>query len=334
MKTTALELFVTADPAIAAAIQTVRQVADTDATVLITGETGTGKELIARALHEASYRQANNFVPVNCGALPDTLLESELFGHIRGAFTGATETRPGKFQLAEGGTIFLDEIADMSHALQVKLLRVLQTGDYSPVGSAALRQCRTRVVAASNRPLKPLVASGVVRADLFDRLNVICLELPPLRSRRHDIARLSDFFLKQFATTYRRQAQRFHPEAMRFLNAYSYPGNVRELENIVRRAVILTRNPEITVSDLPAEVRQIALPHVDEGPAQVSFHAARARAVREFEREYLIGVLHECGGIVSRAARRAGLSERNLHTKLKKYGLRGSDFRVPATRAV
>jgi DNA-binding NtrC family response regulator len=331
-----LDLFVTADPAITAVIRTVRQVADTDATVLITGETGTGKELIARALHEESSRHEKNFVPVNCGALPETLLESELFGHIRGAFTGATETRPGKFQLAEGGTVFLDEIADMNHALQVKLLRVLQTGDYSPVGSAAVRQSRARVVAASNQSLKPLVASGVVRADLYYRLNVICLELPPLRARRDDIPRLSDFFLRQFADTYRRQAQRFHPDVVRFLNAYDYPGNVRELENIVRRAVILARSPEITVADLPADVRQMAVSRVDvdDVPAPASFHMARARVVQEFEREFLIGVLHECGGIISRAARRAGLSERNLHAKLKKYGLRGSDFRAPVTRAV
>jgi DNA-binding NtrC family response regulator len=334
MKTTALASFVTADPTLNAVIQTVHQVADTDATVLITGETGTGKELIARALHEESSRRAKNFVPVNCGALPETLLESELFGHIRGAFTGATETRPGKFELAEGGTVFLDEIADMNHALQVKLLRVLQTGDYSPVGSAAVRQCRARVVAASNQSLKPLVASGVVRADLYYRLNVICLDLPPLRARRDDIARLSEFFLKQFAATYGRQAQRFHPEVISFLNAYNFPGNVRELENIVRRAVILTRSPEITLSDLPAEVRQFVLPYVDEAPAPASFHTARACAVREFEREFLIGVLRECGGIISRAARRAGLSERNLHAKLKKYGLHGRDFRVPAARAV
>jgi DNA-binding NtrC family response regulator len=316
--------FIGNDPSIREVLETVAQVADTDATVLITGETGTGKELIARALHEGSARRAREFVAVNCGALADTLLESELFGHVRGAFTGATDSRPGKFEVADRGTIFLDEVADMNHALQVKLLRVLQAGEYAPVGSAANRHCDVRVIAATNEPLRPLVAAGTVRADLYYRLNVICLDLPPLRARRTDIPLLVEHFLSRFAGAYGRGRLRLSPDVERILLSHPYPGNVRELENAIRRAVILCRGGEILARDLPRDMLEPLPP--PESAAPTGFHAARAHALGEFERDFLVTLLQVCGGNVSRAARRAGLSERHLHVKLKKYGLRGRDF--------
>jgi DNA-binding NtrC family response regulator len=316
--------FIGNDPSVRQVLETVEQVADTDATVLITGETGTGKELIARALHEGSARRSREFVAVNCGALADTLLESELFGHLRGAFTGAAENRPGRFEVADRGTIFLDEVADMSHALQAKILRVLQTGEYAPVGSAANRRCDARVIAATNEPLRPLVAAGTVRADLYYRLNVICLDLPPLRARRADIPLLVEHFLSRFSEAYGRGRVRLGQDAERIVLSHPYPGNVRELENAIRRAVILCRGGEIVVRDLPRDMLE-PLPS-PESAARVGFHAARARALGDFEREFLVTLLQTCGGNVSRAARRSGLSERHLHVKLKKYGLRGRDF--------
>ncbi len=323
------DTFIGNDPSVREVLATVEQVADTDATVLITGETGTGKELIARALHEGSSRRGREFVAVNCGALTDTLLESELFGHLRGSFTGATESRQGKFEAANRGTIFLDEVADMNHALQVKILRVLQTGEYAPVGSATNRRCDVRVIAASNEPLRPLVASGTVRADLYYRLNVICLDLPPLRARRGDIPALVEHFLARFAAAYGRRPPRLSQEAERIMLAHDYPGNVRELENAMRRAVILARGGEILARELPRDMLEPVLPPAATGPA--GFHAARARALDDFERDFLMSLLQECGGIVSRAAHRSGLSERHLHVKLKKYGLRGRDFRIRDT---
>jgi len=322
----ALEQFIGNDPAVLEVLGTVRLVADTDATVLISGETGTGKELIARALHEESSRRQKEFVAVNCGAMAETLLETELFGHVRGAFTGAVEGRAGKFETAAGGSIFLDEIADMSPALQVKLLRVLQTGEYCPVGSAGNRHCDVRVIAASNQRLRPLVAAGRIRADLYYRLNVICLDLPPLRRRRGDIPALVRLFIERFSAAYRRDARRLSPEAERIVLAHDYPGNVRELENAIRRAVILCRGTEIQPAHLPAEMLEPRAAAPPVGP--VSFHDARSRMLEEFERDFLVTLMRESGGIISRGARRSGLSERHLHVMLKKHGLHGRDFRA------
>jgi transcriptional regulator with GAF, ATPase, and Fis domain len=314
------------------AMETLDLVADTDATVLVTGETGTGKELIAQALHERSARRHARLLAVNCGALSESLLESELFGHLRGAFTGAAEQRPGKFEAADGGTLFLDEVADMPPALQVKLLRVLQTGEYAPVGSAVTRRCDIRVVAATNQPLRPLVAAGTVRADLYYRLNVVGIDLPPLRERRADILPLANHFLAQFAAKYAGAPRTLSPDVQRRLLEHGFPGNVRELENAMRRAAILSRTDDIQPCVLPAEMLE-SLPAPAEAIDAGDFHAARAHALDRFERDFFVSLLRESGGIVKRAASRAGLSERVLHVKLKKYGLRGSDFRVPARRA-
>ncbi|MEJ5347707.1 MAG: sigma-54 dependent transcriptional regulator [Desulfosoma sp.] len=232
----------------------IRKVAPTKATVLITGESGTGKELIARAIHFNSPRKTGPFISVNCGALPENLLESELFGHERGAFTGAVGLRKGRFELAHGGTLFLDEISEMSPPLQVKLLRALQEMRFERVGGTETLHVDVRVVAASNRNLKEEVAAGRFRSDLFFRLNVVHVQLPSLRERPSDIPLLAQHFLRKYEKQTGREGLRFRPETLRALLDYSWPGNVRELENVVERAVILCPDQEITLEDLPAEI--------------------------------------------------------------------------------
>ena len=318
--------FVSNDPRVLEVLELVSQVADTDATVLIIGGSGTGKELIAKALHEQSSRRNAPFLAVNCGAMPETLQESELFGHEAGAFTGAAVRKTGIFEAAHEGTIFLDEISAMSKSLQVKLLRTLQSGEYTPVGMTTNQFCNVRVVAATNEDLRPLIDAGEFRHDLYYRLNIIRVELPPLCERVGDIPLLIDHFLRLFAAAYRKPNVRVHADAQELLQKYDYPGNVRELENIIRRAVILCRDEWIMPRDLAPEVsagrsgERIDLPE--------NFHKAKDRVVDEFERAFLTSILSICGGIVSRAARRSGLSERNFHAKLRKHGIRGQGFRV------
>ena len=232
----------------------VKRVARSRATVLITGESGTGKELIARAIHQCSNRAAKSCISVNCGALTETLLESELFGHERGAFTNAVAMRKGRFELADGGTLFMDEVAEMSQGLQVKLLRVLQEMEFERVGGARTIKVDVRVVAASNRDLKEEVEAGRFREDLFYRLNVVHLHLPPLRQRQEDIPLLAAHFIKKYVQEDLRDKTRITPEALEVLIHYAWPGNVRELENVMERAVILCSNNVISPQDLPAEL--------------------------------------------------------------------------------
>ncbi|MBN1349179.1 sigma-54-dependent Fis family transcriptional regulator, partial [candidate division KSB1 bacterium] len=246
--------FVGNHPKVVEIMNLVAQIADTDATVLIEGESGTGKELIARALHFNSSRKQKKMLAINCGALPETLLESELFGHLRGAFTGATTDKKGKFEIADGGTIFLDEIAEMSPMLQVKLLRILQTGEYSPVGCADVRKCDVRIIAASNKDLKKLVKDSKFRDDLYYRLNIIRLQLPPLRERRSDIMFLAKHFLDFYSRQFGKHNLEFSKATERFLLNYDYPGNVRELENIVQRAVLLTKSNLIGIDLLSEDI--------------------------------------------------------------------------------
>jgi len=297
----------------------VRQVADTNATVLILGETGTGKELIARTIHCHSRRNAVPLVAVNCGAIAESLQESELFGHARGAFTGATTERTGRFELAHRGTIFLDEISEMSPAMQVKLLRILQSGEYSPVGVSDTRVCDVRVVAATNADPRTLIDSRQFRKDLYYRLNIIRLEIPPLRQRKDDIPLLVEHFLRRFGDEYHKPQLELSGRVWDLLQQHDYPGNVRELENIVQRAVILCRDARIEVHHLPSEIVQ----RRSESPEMVSttFHDAKNRVIEDFERAFLTSLLQICGGIISRAAERSGLSERNFHAKLRKYGI-------------
>ncbi|HBZ54091.1 MAG TPA: DNA-binding response regulator, partial [Syntrophobacteraceae bacterium] len=236
--------------------QLIEKVAPSKATVLITGESGTGKELIARSLHYNSTRQTQPFISVNCGALPETLLESELFGHERGAFSGAVSQRKGRFELAHEGTLFLDEVSEMSAHLQVKLLRVLQEMEFERVGGTSTLKVDVRVVAASNRDLKEEVAAGRFRADLFYRLNVVHIHLPPLRERTDDIPLLVNHFLTKYRGGDRQEHLSIGPEALRVLLDYSWPGNVRELENVIERTAILCSGNQIDVTDLPLEIRE------------------------------------------------------------------------------
>lgn len=297
-------------------ISLVRRVASSEATVLIRGESGTGKELIAKAIHFASPRAARPLVRVNCAALPETLLESELFGHEKGAFTGALATRKGRFELADGGTLFLDEIGDLPLHLQAKLLRVLQEREFERVGSSRPIRVDARIISATHRDLEALVRSGQLREDLYYRLNVVTLYLPPLRERRQDLPLLIDHFLRFFAEKNGKKISGFSREARDALLRYDYPGNVRELENIIERAVVLTRDDVIGKDDLPLMVQE------PEAEAEAGTLPASVEAV---ERRMIRDALARSRGVQTRAAELLGISERALRYKLRKYGFRGTD---------
>jgi len=291
----------------------VGRVAPTDATVLIRGESGTGKEIIAKALHHASQRAAGRFVAINCGALPEPLLESEIFGHVKGAFTGAGSNKKGLFEEAHGGTLFLDEIGEMTPGLQVKLLRALQSGEVRPVGSTQVITVDARVVAATNRDLEPMIRQGSFREDLFYRLNVIPIVLPPLRDRREDIPLLAEHFLARFA---QRQGRvlRLSAGATERLLRYAWPGNVRELENAMERLAILARDEAIEPGDLP--------PHIGAGLALGTAPGLAAeQTLAEAERAHIIQILERYGGNHSRAAEALGIGRTTLWRKLKDYGI-------------
>ncbi|TMA96126.1 MAG: sigma-54-dependent Fis family transcriptional regulator [Deltaproteobacteria bacterium] len=292
----------------------VRRVAPSEATVLIRGESGTGKELIAKAIHFASPRASGPLVKVNCAALPETLLESELFGHEKGAFTGAVTSRQGRFELANGGTIFLDEIGDLPLHLQAKLLRVLQEREYEKVGSSRPVGVNVRILAASHRPLEDLIKAGQLREDLYYRLNVVTISLPPLRDRRPDLAPLIDHFLRLFAEKNGKTIRGLTHEARDILLRYDYPGNVRELENIIERAVVLTRDDVIGIRDLPLTVQN---PEV-EGDREPNLTVA----VEGLERRMIRDALARSDDVQTHAAELLGISERALRYKLIKYGFR------------
>ncbi len=315
------------DPRLLELIDLAKQVADTNATVLITGESGTGKELIAEIIRDHSRQRRDPFVAVNCGGIPEALQESEFFGHVKGAFTGATERKIGKLERANGGTIFLDEISEMSKSLQVALLRTLQSGEYSPVGSSETRYCDVRVIAAANRCLLEMIDSGEFRRDLYYRLNIIRLETPPLRERKGDIPVLCEYFAKALGAKHGRHGVELSQAALQALLSYDYPGNVRELENFMSRAVILCRDGLIEPEHLPSDVTEDQPLDTTNGDL-ADFQSAKADAVERFERAYLTSVLSKCGGIVSRASNYSGLSERNFHEKLKRYEINAKSFRL------
>lgn len=329
--------FLTRHPPTRAEVQLLMQVADSDATVLITGESGTGKEVLAHAVHRHSARGGAPFVPVNCGAIAQGLQESEIFGHVAGAFTGALGRRQGYFEAADGGTIFLDEVGEMEPALQVKLLRVLQSGEYSLVGDPSARTSDVRVVSASNSNLEEAVAAGEFRNDLFYRLNVFAIRIAPLRERPCDLPLLVDHFVAALAPRYRRDVRSVDGEVLDVLERYPFPGNVRELENLVRRALILCPGPTLRLGHFPRYLADRAAGATPCGAPPADFHAAKARAVERFERDFLTRALEDSGGIVSRAAHRSGLSERNFHVKLRAYGISARAFRAvyeqPGSRA-
>src|SRR3989338_512555 len=295
----------------------VRRVAPSEATVLIRGESGTGKELIAKAIHYASPRADAPLIRVNCAALPETLLESELFGHEKGAFTGAVAKRKGRFELADRGSLFLDEIGDLPLPLQAKLLRVLQEREFERVGSSLPIRVDVRILAATHRDLEGLLKTGQFREDLYFRLNVVTILLPPLRERRQDLPLLMDHFLKLFAEKNRKTIRGFTQDARQALLRYDYPGNVRELENIIERAVVLTRDEVIGREDLP-----LSVPEAEEGKGgEITLTAATEGTERRMIRE----ALARSGGVQTRAAELLGIGERALRYKLKKYGLRRSE---------
>ena len=295
----------------------VERVGATDSSVMIYGESGTGKELVARELHRRSRRRDGPFVRVNCGALPRELAESELFGHERGAFTGAVRLKKGKFELAEGGTIFLDEVADLAPDLQVSLLRVLQAKEFDRVGGERTLRADVRVVAATNRPLKEMVSGGSFREDLFYRLEVIPLRLPPLRECREDIRPLAEYYLEKKSREINRPLRRLSGEALEVLGDYSWPGNVRELENVMERTVVLSDGDVIEPSDLPLEAmgRPPAEPagDGDEGPLNDQ--------LERLERELITRAMEQARGVKTRAAQILGIKTSALYYKLEKYGV-------------
>ncbi|MBI5250394.1 MAG: sigma-54-dependent Fis family transcriptional regulator [Desulfomonile tiedjei] len=299
-------------------LETVAMVAPTEATVLVLGESGTGKELIANALHQGSARTDKRFIKVNCAALPETLLESELFGHEKGAFTGAVGRRPGRFELADGGTIFLDEIGEMTLATQAKLLRVLQEREIEPLGSTRTVKVDIRIVTASNRILREEVRRGNFREDLFYRLNVVPITIPPLRERREDIPLLIEHFLNIYNEKNGRHLLGFHPRALDAIMRYSWPGNIRELENVVERAVILSKDDYVPFSDLPEAIRGASGDQLSE---QAREGIRPGMTIREMEKELIMKTLEDNDGNRTRAARVLGITRRTLQHKLKEYDL-------------
>ncbi|MCX6955028.1 MAG: sigma-54 dependent transcriptional regulator [Verrucomicrobia bacterium] len=318
---------VSEDPAMKAIFDMVGAVARSDSRVLILGETGTGKQLIAQAIHERSPRCREPFVEVNCAAIPENLLESELFGHERGAFTGATERRTGRFEEAGDGTLFLDEIGEMSFTVQSKLLRVLQGGKFNRVGGSATLQSHARVIAATNRDLQKEAEEGRFRADLFYRLHVITLTPPPLRRRAGDVPLLAEHFLKKFRGS-RATPSGFTPAALHRLQGYGWPGNVRELEHLVERFAVLHDRPEIDAADLPEKILRETggtAPAGAAGAARAG-HGTLAEARAAFERAYLTDTLREARGNMAAAARRAGLDRSHSFRLVRRHGLDPRQF--------
>jgi two-component system NtrC family response regulator len=297
----------------------IARVAPSQATVLIRGESGTGKELIANAIHYASARSEKPFVKMSCSAIPETLLESELFGHEKGAFTGAIQKRIGRFEEADSGTLFLDEIGELSPSTQVKLLRILQEKEFQRLGSNLNLKTDVRIITATHRNLEEAMRKGLFREDLYYRLNVISIHLPPLRERKEDIPLLIDHFLKKYSELNQKKIQDLSKEARILLLRHSYPGNVRELENLIERAVVLCRGEVITTQDLPF--------HLQEGPSEKQWEVSGKTktlpdSLEEIERDLIVKALHQHQGVQTRAAESLGISERVLRYKIKKYGIR------------
>ncbi len=306
------------------------RVAATPTTVLICGESGTGKELVARAIHRYSNLRDRPLVTVNCTALAPTLLESELFGHKRGAFTGAVSDKPGLFERADGGTIFLDEVGDMPFEMQAKLLRVLQTGETKPVGDVITRKVRVRVIAATNRDLEKALAAGEFREDLFYRFNTFTVTLPPLRERAEDIPVLAHHFLRKAEAKVNKRVDRFAPEALDLLKRYPWPGNLRELEYIIERAVVLATSRQVDVVHLPLHLQETVPASLRTGEG---FIEARERTLAVFESQAITRFLVDARGNVSTAAKRAGITRRNFHRLILKYSINTKVFRDGTNKA-
>ena len=306
----------------------IRSVAPTRSTVLFVGETGTGKGVMARLIHRHSNRNNEQFISVHCGAIPDTLLESELFGHEKGAFTGAVRTKLGKFEIASGGTIFLDEIGTITPSAQVKLLQVLQDGTFQRVGREDTTQSNARVISATNMDLRKMCDNGQFRRDLYYRLNVFPIELPPLRERIDDIPFFAEIFLNKLNKFLQKDIHDVHPNVMDALRAYSWPGNIRELENLMERAYILETSTLLTPQSFPAELFELQTPSatvsVDAG---LNLSEVRRKAIDDIERKYLKEQLALNRGKIQDTARAAGITTRQINKLMKKYGIRKEEFK-------
>ncbi len=313
-----IDSFISHSPKMEEVLSIASRAADSKATVLITGESGTGKEVLAKSIHYASSRKNNSFIAVNIPALPETLLESELFGHERGAFTGAEKSKKGRFELADGGTIFLDEIGDIPLNLQVKLLRVLQEHKIERLGSTESLDVDVRIIAATHQNLEQKIKDGSFREDLYYRLNIVSLHIPPLRERREDILPLIEHFVKKYCEENQKKDLTLSKEAIDLLIKYNFPGNVRELENIIERAVVLSRGNVITVNDLPNVVKGFKAEK--EIPADENL--TLTQQVEELEKKLIYDALSKANGNQSQAGRMLGLTERNLRYKMQKYGIK------------
>ena len=303
------ENIIAKSPKMQQVIEVIKIVAKSNATVLIMGDSGTGKELVARAIHAQSHRRGKPFIAISCAALPESLLESELFGHEKGSFTGAYAQKKGKFEIANRGTLFLDEIGEMSTNIQVHLLRVLEEKEFTRVGGNEMIKVDVRVVSATNKDIRKAVASGQFREDVYYRLNVVTIELPPLRERKEDIPLLAEHFLKKFALENQKKITGFSPDATDFLLKYEWPGNVRELENAIERAVILAQNSNIEVTDLPHQNLPLAR------------SASPGKRLKEAEKNHILTILAETHGNYSEAARILGISRMTLYNKARAYGI-------------
>ncbi len=327
-KKEAREIVQTENDAMKQVYKKIQAVAPTKTNVLLIGETGTGKSLLAKLIHRHSNRQKAQFIEVHCGAIPETLLESELFGHEKGAFTGAVRRRLGKFEIAKDGTIFLDEIGTLTPSAQVKLLQVLQDGKFSRVGGEAVLTTNARVVAATNSDLKEMSENSQFRNDLYYRLNVFPIEIPPLRERIEDLPFLFEVFLSRLNMELSKNIHNVHPHVLEALKAYSWPGNIREMENLIERAYILEESSTLNPESFPGELfqgKKTQIPVSKNSDAKLA--AARRRAVDEFETQYLKDLLSRNQGKMKQSANDAGIGTRQLHKLLMKYGLRKEEFR-------
>jgi DNA-binding NtrC family response regulator len=305
-----------------------RSVAPTKTTVLLSGETGTGKGVLAKLIHRYSNREHAQFICLHCGAVPDTLLESELFGHEKGAFTGALKKKLGKFEIARNGTLFLDEIGTITPSAQVKLLQVLQDGTFSPVGAEKTISTNARIITATNSDLKKMTEDGDFRKDLYYRLNVFPIEIPPLRERKEDIPLLIQFFLKKLSKDFQKDINDIHPQVKEAFKRYTWPGNIRELENLLERAYILETSDLLTPESFPAELfEKEASSSVFSMDTNSSLSEARRKAIQGFEREYLKELMLRNKGKINQSAQEAGISSRQLHKLMLKYDLRKEDYK-------
>lgn len=303
-------------PKVQEILQTIKKIAPTDSTVLITGETGVGKELIAQEIHLKSPRRDHPFVKVNCAAIPETLMESELFGYEKGAFTGAVTNKPGRFELAHKGTILLDEIGEMALHLQAKLLEAIQDKSFNRVGGIKTIKVDARIIAATNQDLQSAIQAGKFRSDLYYRLNVVLIQIPPLRERKEDLVPLINYFLKKFSMKYKKRVENVSPEVMASFSHYHWPGNIRELENVLERMVLMSESETLTPDQLPAEIRGTA-PHVEAPTLKEKIEAISHLT----EKQMIIEALNKMGQNRTRTARLLGISRRTLQNKIKEYGL-------------